>query len=424
MEGRARRVSLPFVGMIMVVLVQASNMVVTKMAMSDGLNKYTLVFYCNALSSLILLPFPFIISCRSGSCPPLTFSVLRKIFLLALVGFGTQICGYAGIDYSSPVLGTAMMNLVPAFTFILAIISRMEKVNWKSSSSQARLMGTIASILGALVITLYKGPAILRSPLPPSFVHPRRLLLLPSQQLNWVLGGFLLAAEAFFLSLWYIVQAFILKDYPVVMNIMFYLTFFATILSGLLSFIMVRELQSWILKVDAGLIAILYSAVAGVFRVTLCTWCLKKTGPIFVSMFKPLGIVFAVGLGFIFLGEKLHLGSLIGAIVIAMGFYALMWGKSKEEEKTIEGSGTVDGSLASSSHKIPLLQNKASKSSSLEAPLRPTLSTAIEHHPLLSRAQADLRPKVEDGLDFHDSPKLGLLNIDLGMELELELRTE
>jgi len=25
-------------------------------------------------------------------------------------------------------------------------------------------------------------------------------------------------------------------------------------------------------------------------------------------MFKPLGIVFAVGLGFIFLGEKLHLG--------------------------------------------------------------------------------------------------------------------
>ena len=53
-------------------------------------------------------------------------------------------------------------------------------------------------------------------------------------------------------------------------------------------------------------------------------------------------------------------GSLIGAIVIAMGFYAVTWGKSKEEEKTIEGSGRVDGSLASSSHKIPLLQSKAS----------------------------------------------------------------
>ncbi|XP_056165862.1 WAT1-related protein At5g40240-like isoform X2 [Syzygium oleosum] len=260
MEGRASRVSLPFVGMIMVVLVQASSMVVTKMAMSDGLNKYTLAFYCNALSSLVLLPCPFIISRRSGSCPPLTFSVLRKIFLLALVGFASQICGYAGIDYSSPVLGTAMMNLIPAFTFILAIISRMEKVNWKSTSSQAKLLGTIASILGALLITLYKGPTMLRSPSPPSFVHPHRLLLLLSQQLNWVLGGLLLAAEAFLLSLWYIVQAFILKDYPVVMNIMFYLMFFATIFSGLLSFIMVREPQSWILKVNMGLIAILYSS--------------------------------------------------------------------------------------------------------------------------------------------------------------------
>ncbi|KAK3442353.1 hypothetical protein EUGRSUZ_B02543 [Eucalyptus grandis] len=299
------------------------------MAMFDGLNKYTLAFYCNALSSLVLLPCPFIISRRSGSCPPLTFFVLRKIFLLALVGSVGQICGYAGIDYSSPVLGTAMMNLIPAFTFILAVISRMEKVNWKSSSSQAKLVGTVASILGALVITVYKGPMVLRSPSLPSFVHPRHL-------------------------------AFILKDYPVVLNIMFYLSFFTTTFSGLLSFIMVREPQSWTLKLDVGLIAILYSSlVAGVFRVTLCTWCLKKTGPVFVSMFKPLGIVFAVGLGFIFLGEKLHLGSLIGAAVIAMGFYAVMWGKSREEGKTIEGSGGADGSLASSSHKIPLLQSKS-----------------------------------------------------------------
>ncbi|XP_039170802.1 WAT1-related protein At3g28100-like isoform X2 [Eucalyptus grandis] len=145
--------------------------------MSDGLNKYTLAFYCNALSSLVLLPCPFIISRKSGSRPPLTFCVLRKIFLLALVGSASQICGYAGIDYSSPVLGTAMMNLIPAFTFILAVISRMEKVNWKSSSSQAKLVGTVASILGALVITVYKGPTVLRSPSLPSLSIPVTLSL-------------------------------------------------------------------------------------------------------------------------------------------------------------------------------------------------------------------------------------------------------
>ncbi|XP_039170801.1 WAT1-related protein At3g28050-like isoform X1 [Eucalyptus grandis] len=158
MEGRAGG-SLPFVGMIMVVLVQASSMVVAKMANVRRAQQVHL--------GLLL----------SGSRPPLTFCVLRKIFLLALVGSASQICGYAGIDYSSPVLGTAMMNLIPAFTFILAVISRMEKVNWKSSSSQAKLVGTVASILGALVITVYKGPTVLRSPSLPSLSIPVTLSL-------------------------------------------------------------------------------------------------------------------------------------------------------------------------------------------------------------------------------------------------------
>lgn len=73
MEGRAGG-SLPFVGMIMVVLVQASSMVVAKMAMSDGLNKYTLAFYCNALSSLVLLPCPFIISRKFVLCSCLSLA--------------------------------------------------------------------------------------------------------------------------------------------------------------------------------------------------------------------------------------------------------------------------------------------------------------------------------------------------------------
>jgi len=94
MEGR-RTGSLSFMGMIMVVLVQASNMVVTKMAMSDGLNKYTLAFYCNALSSLALLPCPFIISRRFVLCPSgfrggkeQGFKVLNLFVLLCSAGQG------------------------------------------------------------------------------------------------------------------------------------------------------------------------------------------------------------------------------------------------------------------------------------------------------------------------------------------------
>lgn len=49
------RAALPFAGMVMVILVQVSNMVVIKEAMSKGINKYVIVVYSDGLSCLIFL---------------------------------------------------------------------------------------------------------------------------------------------------------------------------------------------------------------------------------------------------------------------------------------------------------------------------------------------------------------------------------
>ncbi|XVE92477.1 hypothetical protein REPUB_Repub01dG0100400 [Reevesia pubescens] len=291
---------LPFVGMVMVILAQVSSMVITKAAMSSGVNKYVLIVYSNALSSLILLPCSFIFH-RSVQLPSTSSNLYRLIFLLALIGCVGQLCGYAGIQYSSPAMATAMLNLVPAFTFILAITCRMEKLEWRSTSSQAKVLGTIISITGAFVVTFYKGPTILSLSTQSLVVLP--LQLLSSPQLNWVLGGLLLAAEAFINSAWYIIQAI----------------------------------------------------VATTFRISLCSWCLWKVGPLYVSMFKPLAIIFAAVMGIVFLGDALSLGSLIGAIIIVGGFYAVLWGKANEEKTSVE-SGVK--SFRSSSLKVPLLQNR------------------------------------------------------------------
>lgn len=78
----------------------------------------------------------------------------------------------------------------------------MEKLEWSSSSSRAKLLGTIVSISGAFVVTFYKGPPIMRTPL--LTVSSSQLLLSP--QLSWILGGILLTANAFTYSAWYIVQ--------------------------------------------------------------------------------------------------------------------------------------------------------------------------------------------------------------------------
>ncbi|GAV90031.1 EamA domain-containing protein [Cephalotus follicularis] len=116
------KIALPCVGMVLAECAQTGLIIVSKAAMSHGMSNLIFVFYSNALASLILLPFSFLV--HRSERPPFSFSVLYGLFLLGLLGCFAQIFGYAGIHYSSPTLGTALLNLIPGFTFILAIIFR------------------------------------------------------------------------------------------------------------------------------------------------------------------------------------------------------------------------------------------------------------------------------------------------------------
>lgn len=53
----------------------------------------------------------------------------------------------------------------------------------------------------------------------------------------------------------------------------------------------------------------LIQAISGsVIRNSVLAWCLQKKGPVYVSLFKPLGTAIAVVMAIIFLGEIPHLG--------------------------------------------------------------------------------------------------------------------
>ncbi len=41
---------------------------------------------------------------------------------------------------------------------------------------------------------------------------------------------------------------------------------------------------------------------------SVATWCIHKKGPLFVTMFNPLGIAIAAFMSVIFLGDTLHVG--------------------------------------------------------------------------------------------------------------------
>jgi drug/metabolite transporter (DMT)-like permease len=290
---------------------------------------HVFIVYAYGVAALLLLPSPFF-SLRCTS----------------------QIMGYAGINYSSPTLGSAMSSLIPGFTFILALLFRMEKLAIRSSSSQAKIIGTIVSISGAFVVTLYKGPAIPFSPPPsPSLDHPLR-----SPQSNWVIGGLFLTIEFILVPMWYILQAQIMKEYPAELTVVFFYNLYVSVLAAIVGIFTEPNTSAWILKADIGLVSILCSGIFGsLLDNAVNTWVLKVRGPVYVAMFKPLSIVIAVVMGVAFLGDTLYLGSIIGATIISVGFYTVMWGKAKED---VDESGEIgDDPESVSNPKVPLLRS-------------------------------------------------------------------
>lgn len=117
--------SVPFMAMFSTVFALAINITISKMAMSQGTSFYSFTVYSNGLATLVLFPTAFLY--HRSKFPPLSFPVIWRIFLLAMFGCFAEMGSYAGLNYSSPILNTALMNLVPAFTFILAIIFRWKK---------------------------------------------------------------------------------------------------------------------------------------------------------------------------------------------------------------------------------------------------------------------------------------------------------
>lgn len=346
--------TIPFVAMVTVECTDVGLSVISKAALTKGMNKFVSVVYYNALGTLILLPY-FLFRRNKGAS--LTWSLIWRFFLLGLIGSSGQIIYFTGLKFSSPTLSSAMANLIPIYTFLLAVIFRIEKLDLRRSSSQAKTLGATVAVTGAFMITLYRGPLLLMaSSTSDSPDHPK---LLFSQQSEWLIGGLLLVLVCISSAIWNVAQAATIRGYPEEMTVVFFYTFFITIQALCFSVIVENDIDAWKLTTGVEIMAIVCTAIFGsVFRIGIHTWCLRKKGPVYVAMFKPLGMAVAVVLTVIFLGYNLYLGSVIGSIVIALGFYTVMWGQMKEEDLV---RNNEDCSLISAGQRTPLLQRRCTE---------------------------------------------------------------
>ncbi|KAF7840344.1 WAT1-related protein [Senna tora] len=322
--------------------IQCQNNVVNillKKSLQEGMNNLVFITYRLTTSTIFLAPIGYFWE-RNGR-PRLTFRILCYLFFSAIVGASvTQYFFLLGIQYTSATFACAFVNMVPVITFIMALPFGLERVNIKCKSGIAKIVGTVVCIGGALILTLYKGKALFSYN--NSHHHDMHAAQIwktgsrvkfgsPINIQKWSIGVIALILGTLFWSSWFLLQSNIGKRYPCQYSSTAIMTFFGAIQSAIIAFATGNNMSMWLLKGKMQIITVLYSGMVGS---GLCfvgmSWCVKKRGAVFTAAFSPLVQVMAAMIDIPLLHEQLHLGSVLGSILVMVGLYIVLWGKKKE----------------------------------------------------------------------------------------------
>ncbi|KAF8690792.1 hypothetical protein HU200_041182 [Digitaria exilis] len=302
--------------------------VILKAAFNRGLNTFVFNFYCQAAASVLLLPIAFFRERKNMSS--MTFGLLFKIFLFALIGntLGINLINVA-LRFTSATAQSAITNSKPVITFCFALLLRMESVKLSSPYGIAKVTGVMLCFPGVLVIALFAGPSL--SPVNHHALHANHTSSNPMGRVTWIKGTFLKLIGDMIRCMWIIGQAALLKEYPNKMLVTVTQCVFSTFQSLVVAAVAERDMSRWKLGLDVSLLAIIYTGflVTGVSNY-LQVWCLEVKGPVFVAAWFPLCFVFTLFCSSFFLGEIVRLGSILGGILLVGGLYSMLWGKSKE----------------------------------------------------------------------------------------------
>ncbi|KAI4349407.1 hypothetical protein L6164_009999 [Bauhinia variegata] len=291
----------------------------------NGMNPHVFVTYRHALGGIVVLPFAYVL--ERNLRPRMTVAMFLELFLLSLIGVGLNINMYfASLKYTSASFVTSMVNTVSSLTFIIAVALRLETVEVKNPRGQAKIFGTLLSLIGALTMTLYKGHAI--PSLHGSPIHIRG----HSVHNNWIKGSILAIAGCISWSLSYIMQAVTVKKYPAQLSLTVWLNFMGAAESAVFT-VLTQHKSAWSISSNIQLWCILYSGVVSCALVMFTQiWVIEQKGPVFVTMFNPLGTILVAIMAYFVLGEQLHMGSLLGGVIVIIGLYLLLWGKEGDQD--------------------------------------------------------------------------------------------
>uniref|UniRef100_A0A0E0PL94 WAT1-related protein n=1 Tax=Oryza rufipogon TaxID=4529 RepID=A0A0E0PL94_ORYRU len=286
----AAAVLLP-VGMVMVQVFTAVTLLLSELALGAG-----------AARPLVLLVYRNLV----GAAAVAPLAVLFERVLLATGMY------YYGLRDTNAAYSANFLNLIPIVTFIIAVIFRAEKLAIASCAGKMKVLGTVLSVSGTMVVSLFRGQLL--------HLWPTHLLRLGSHAAavappsssssspagTTISGTLLLCGSCLSYALWFIVQAKLAKVFPSK-----YWATVLTCLSGSLQALVAGVLTTgdwseWKLSWDLRLLAVAYSGVFNTgITFVLISWAITRRGPIYPSI-------------------------VIGALLIIVGLYAFLWGKGQE----------------------------------------------------------------------------------------------
>ncbi|MBA0726297.1 hypothetical protein Golax_002135 [Gossypium laxum] len=171
-------------------------------------------------------------------------------------------------------------------------------------------------------------------------------------------GAIMITIGCFSWAAFIILQAITLKSYPAELSLTALICLVGTIEGCIVALAMeAGNAAVWSIHLDAKLLAAVYSVRTSLRDCTstgvICSgiayyvqgMVMKTRGPVFVTAFSPLSMVVIAIFSSFILSEILYLGRVIGAIVIVIGLYLVLWGKSKDQTSSnqeIQTEGSND----------------------------------------------------------------------------------
>ncbi|WVY95269.1 hypothetical protein V8G54_034357 [Vigna mungo] len=323
----------PVLLMVLVQIAYTAVNVLFKLAINDGMSVKVATTYRLAFGSAFTVPLALISERQQinlaaadmeektkddleGAFHGISLWIIRNLF-------------YESLALTSATFASALYNLIPAITFVLAI-------SCGAAAGRAKVLGTIIGIGGAMVLTFIKGAEINIWPFHISLMHPRQhqdshVAQLNSDSSNTLLGALCSILSCFSFSLWLTIQAKMSKEYPCHYSSTALMSTAGAIQAAAFGFCVERDFSQWKLGWNIRLLAVAYSGiVASGIVVIITAWCIQMRGPLFASVFNPLMLVLVAIAGSLMLNENLYVGSVVGAVLIVCGLYMVLWGKSKE----------------------------------------------------------------------------------------------